>query len=144
LALDCALRGFKFAPDNAMNEFALAMAYMFNRQWVLGLKHLEARFAYRLRNYLQYPYPKWDGAADKQVFLASDQGIGDTLSFSSAFILAGLKTVPLRVEVYQQPASGTVFRASCQRRASAPSSCMPRYSRNCSCCSSARFSIFRI
>jgi hypothetical protein len=32
---------------------------------------------------------------------------GDTLSFSSAFILAGLKTVPLRVEVYQQPASGT-------------------------------------
>ena len=82
LALDCALRGFKFAPDNAMNEFALAMAYMFNRQWVLGLKHLEARFAYRLRNYLQYPYPKWDGAADKQVFLASDQGIGDTLSFS--------------------------------------------------------------
>jgi hypothetical protein len=81
-ALDCAKRGFKLAPDNAMNEFALGMAYMFNRQWAAGLKHNEARFAYRMRNYLQYPYPKWDGSADKQVYLGSDQGIGDTLSFS--------------------------------------------------------------
>jgi tetratricopeptide (TPR) repeat protein len=81
-ALDCAKKGFALAPDNAMNEFALGMAYMFNREWAKGLKHNEARFAYRLRNYLQYPYPKWDGAPDKQVYLVSDQGIGDTLSFS--------------------------------------------------------------
>jgi len=81
-ALSCALRGYKLAPDNAMNEFALGMAYMFNRQWAKGLHHNEARFAYRLRNYLQYPYPKWQGEPDKQVYVVSDQGLGDTLSFS--------------------------------------------------------------
>jgi tetratricopeptide (TPR) repeat protein len=81
-ALNCAIRGFDLSPDNAMHEFALAMAYMYDKQWAKGFKHYESRFAYRLRNYLQYPYPKWDGTPDKQVFLASDQGIGDTLAFS--------------------------------------------------------------
>ena len=81
-AVSCARRGFKLAPDNAMNEFALGMALMFDRQWVEGLAHNEARFEYRLRNYLQYPYPKWKGEAGKQVYVVADQGIGDTLSFA--------------------------------------------------------------
>lgn len=101
IALSCALKGHELAPDNAMNEFALGMAYMFDRQWAKGLKHNEARFAYRLRNYLQYPYPKWDGAPGKQVYVVADQGIGDTLSFAR-FLPAACKRAKF-VHAYVQP-----------------------------------------
>jgi len=81
-SVQCAQRAFELAPQTAMNEFALGMAYAFNRQWKLGFKHLESRFAYRLKNYLQYPYPKWIGEEGKHVYVLADQGLGDTLSFS--------------------------------------------------------------
>jgi|ERR1700722_1010703 len=100
-ALSCALRGFKLDPKNPINEFALAMAYLFDRQWAKGFQHLESRFAYRLRNYLQYPYPKWKGEPDKQVFIAADQGIGDTLSFAR-FLPAACKRAKY-VHAYVQP-----------------------------------------
>ena len=100
-AVSCAQRGFKLAPDNAMNEFALGMAYMFDRQWAMGLKHNESRFAYRLKNYLQYPYPKWNGEEGKQVYVVADQGIGDTLSFSR-FLPAACKRAAF-VHAHIQP-----------------------------------------
>ena len=100
-AVSCAQRGFKLAPDNAMNEFALGMAFMFDRQWARGLKHNESRFAYRLKNYLQYPYPKWNGEEGKQVYAVADQGIGDTLSFSR-FLPAACKRAAF-VHAHIQP-----------------------------------------
>ena len=100
-AVSCAQRGFKLAPDNAMNEFALGMACMFDRQWAKGLKHNESRFAYRLKNYLQYPYPKWNGEEGKQVYVVADQGIGDTLSFSR-FLPAACKRAAF-VHAHIQP-----------------------------------------
>jgi len=99
-ALSCALQGFKLSGI-AMNEFALGMAYLFDRQWAKGFKHLEARFAYRLKNYLQFPYPKWNGEPDKQVYLSADQGIGDTLSFAR-FLPAACKRAKF-VHAHIQP-----------------------------------------
>jgi hypothetical protein len=47
-----------------------------------GFKHFEIRFQWRLHQFLQYPYPRWTGETGKTVFLVSDQGLGDTLSFA--------------------------------------------------------------
>ena len=63
-------------------EAALAFALLFNRKFAEGFKHFEIRFKWRLHSFLQYPYPKWEGEDDKTLFLVSDQGLGDTLSFS--------------------------------------------------------------
>jgi hypothetical protein len=100
-AVSCAERGCKLSPKNPMNEFALGMALMFDRQWAKGLKYNESRFGYRLRNYLQFPYPKWNGEEGKQVYLAADQGIGDTLSFAR-FLPAACKRAKF-VHAYVQP-----------------------------------------
>jgi hypothetical protein len=50
---------------------------------------------------LQYPYPKWDGTAGKQVYVVADQGIGDTLSFAR-FLPAACKRAKF-VHAYVQP-----------------------------------------
>jgi hypothetical protein len=64
------------------NEIALAFALMFDRQFAAGLKHFEKRFSWRLQHYLHAPYPQWQGEAGGTLFLMSDQGLGDTLSFA--------------------------------------------------------------
>ena len=81
-AAACARKAYALKPDDALIEFGLGLALMFNREIEDGLKHMEARFRYRLRNYLQYPYPKWDGVSGRTIFLVADQGLGDTLSFA--------------------------------------------------------------
>lgn len=63
-------------------EIGLAFALMYSRKLAAGLKHFEARFEYVLRDFLAYPYPRWDGEKDKTVYLVSEQGMGDALSFS--------------------------------------------------------------
>lgn len=64
-------------------ETGLAFAYLFAGDYALGLKHFEARFPYRLPAYLSYPYPRWDGERlSGTLFVAADQGIGDTLSMA--------------------------------------------------------------
>ena len=69
-------------PEDPMVEMALAFSYLFLGRFVEGFKHFEARFPYKLRNYLNFPYEKWRGEPDKTVFLVADQGLGDTISFS--------------------------------------------------------------
>ena len=81
-AVACARRGYEMEPDNPTNEIAYAFALLFDRQLAEGFKHFEVRFKWRLHSFLQYPYPKWLGEADKTVFLVADQGLGDTISFS--------------------------------------------------------------
>ena len=68
----------------------LAFALLFDRQLAEGFKHFESRYAYRLVNFLKYPYPRWEGESDKTVFLVSDQGLGDTLSMTR-FVRAACK-----------------------------------------------------
>lgn len=64
------------------NEIALAFALLFDGQYQEGFRRFEKRFAWRLHNYLQFPYPKWEGESALTVYLSADQGLGDTLSFA--------------------------------------------------------------
>lgn len=77
-----ARHAFKADPKNPQTEMALAFALLFNRKFAEGFKHFERRFEYKLKDYLQYPYPKWAGEPGKTVYLCNDQGLGDTLSFA--------------------------------------------------------------
>jgi tetratricopeptide (TPR) repeat protein len=63
-------------------EIGLAFSLMYARRFAEGLKHFEARYEYVLQQFLSYPYPQWQGEPGKTVFLISEQGMGDALSFS--------------------------------------------------------------
>lgn len=80
--LDCARRANELAPDDLNTHIALAFSYLQNGRYAEGLKWFEARFPWRLKQYLNYPYPKWDGENDKTVIVMADQGLGDTLSYA--------------------------------------------------------------
>lgn len=82
-AVSCARKLVELSPPgDALAEFGLSFALLFNRQFKEGLKAFEARFTYRLKQYLHYPWPKWKGEDGKTVFLVADQGLGDTLSYA--------------------------------------------------------------
>lgn len=80
-AIEKAEKAFALDPS-PMIESGLALLLLFDRQFARGLKHFEARFAYKLQNFLQYPYPKWRGEEGATVLLVADQGLGDTLSYA--------------------------------------------------------------
>lgn len=81
-ALSCAKRARETAPDDPQYEYNLAFAHLFNGDFAEGLKHFESRFEHRLKQYTQYPFPRWRGEKDAVVFVVADQGLGDTLSFA--------------------------------------------------------------
>jgi tetratricopeptide (TPR) repeat protein len=81
-AVRAARKGYALAPDDPQSEMALSFALLFNREFEEGFKHFECRFKYKLHNFLNYPYPPWNGEPDKTVFLVADQGLGDTISFA--------------------------------------------------------------
>jgi hypothetical protein len=80
--LKAARKCFELDPSHINCEIALAFGLLFNQQWAEGLKHFESRFPWRLQNFLQFPYPKWEGETGATLFLAADQGLGDTLSYA--------------------------------------------------------------
>lgn len=82
LSLVHAKMAFDLEPTNPIVETALAFAYLYAGDFATGLKHFEARFPYRLQHFLQYPFPKWNGEEGKTLYLVSEQGLGDALSFS--------------------------------------------------------------
>lgn len=75
-------KAIELEPKNALYEFGLALALLFNEEYEEGYRRFESRFEYRLHNFLKYPYPKWDGTPGKTLFLVADQGLGDTLSYA--------------------------------------------------------------
>lgn len=81
-AVSCALKANELLPDDPTAHIALAFAYMHNRQMAEGLKYFEARFRYKLHQYLSFPFTRWKGERDRTIFIAADQGLGDTLSFA--------------------------------------------------------------
>jgi tetratricopeptide (TPR) repeat protein len=81
-AVGAARKAFELKGADPVVEIGYAFTLLFDEQYALGLKHFESRFPYKLKNFLQYPYPKWLGEEDKTVFLVADQGLGDTLSFA--------------------------------------------------------------
>jgi tetratricopeptide (TPR) repeat protein len=75
-------RGLELDPDNATIETAHALNLLFAGRLRPGLQHFEARFRYRLKHFLTFPYPQWTGEEGKTLYLVADQGLGDTLSFA--------------------------------------------------------------
>lgn len=111
-SLDAAQRGYDMDPTDNKLQMGLAFAHLFARNYAEGLKHFEARYEYKLRSFLAYPYPKWQGESDKIVFLVADQGIGDTLSFSR-FVKLACRRAKF-VHIGAQPELLRLFAASFQ------------------------------
>lgn len=86
--LEAAEMAYALEPTNPVVEVAYAFAHLYSRNLATGLKHFEARYAYKLKSYLQFPYPKWEGQDGGTVYLDADQGLGDTLSFARFVPLA--------------------------------------------------------
>lgn len=103
-AIECAKKAHDLEPGNPTIQTGLAFAYLFGRDYKRGLKHFEARFAYKLPHFLSYPYPKWTGQSTvgKTLFLVADQGLGDTLSFAR-FVPQVAKRFKKIVMMIQQP-----------------------------------------
>lgn len=99
-AVEAARNGYRLKPDPT-SEIVYAFALLFNRQLAEGFKHFEARFAWKLHSFLQYPYPKWQGESGKTVFMVADQGLGDTISFSRFVHLAAKRA--RFIHAYVQP-----------------------------------------
>jgi tetratricopeptide (TPR) repeat protein len=112
-AIASALTAFKLGPELAAIEVQLAFALMMAGRYADGLRHFERRFEYRLKNFLNYPYPKWTGEDGKTLFLVADQGIGDTLSFSRFVPSAAARCKFIHMAV--QPELARLFRASFQK-----------------------------
>lgn len=80
--VSCALKALELAPEDPTVRVSLAFALMHNRQFAEGLKYFEDRFRYKLHQYLAFPFTRWRGEKDKTIFIAADQGLGDTISFA--------------------------------------------------------------
>lgn len=89
-ALAAAQRAHQLDPANPTVGVALAFALLHKKLYADGLMHFEARFPYKLTQFMNYPYPKWQGEKDADLFLVSDQGIGDSIDFLR-FVPAALK-----------------------------------------------------
>lgn len=81
-AVECARKANELQPDDPTIMVALAFSLMHDRQFAEGLKYFEERFRYRLHQYLVFPFTRWRGEPNKTIFIAADQGLGDTLSFA--------------------------------------------------------------
>ena len=97
-SLNYAKVAYELSPD-VTTRMALAFAHLFNGDYAKGLELFEARFEYKLKHFLSYPYPQWKGEAGKNVFLVSDQGIGDALSFARFIPLAASRADFLTIMV---------------------------------------------
>lgn len=82
LSIECARKAYQINGGDATCEMNLAFSLLFGRKFAEGFKHFEARFKYKLKEFLQYPYPKYAGEENRTVYLCLDQGLGDTLSFA--------------------------------------------------------------
>lgn len=112
-AVSHARRAFMIDPANPAIEVQLGFALLHVGEYAEGLKHFERRFEYRLKHFLDYPYPRWAGERDKTLFLVSDQGIGDTLSFSRFLPMAAERCKFIHAVVH--PELVRLFRASFQK-----------------------------
>lgn len=89
-------------PDNAVAEVSLAFAHFYSGDFMSGLKHFEARFPYRFPHFMNYPYPKWEGEEGKTIFLVSEQGVGDALSFSRFIEMAAQRSAFIHIVVQKE------------------------------------------
>ena len=81
LELSMAKEGFRLCPEPA-TELGLAFALLFNGRYADGLRHFEARFPHTLPQYLNLPWPRWDGGHVGTLLVLCEQGLGDTVSMA--------------------------------------------------------------
>lgn len=91
-AVSCAIKANDLLPDDPTAQIAMAFALMHDRQMAEGLKYFEARFRYKLHQYLSFPFTRWHGESGRSIFIAADQGLGDTLSFARFVIPAAARS----------------------------------------------------
>ena len=77
-----ARRAMALAPDSLQSQMALAFALCFDECVYDGLLAYEARIPGRMPEFQGYPLPRWDGRVVKKLFVAAEQGLGDTLQFA--------------------------------------------------------------
>ena len=77
-----AWRGYELAPNNPIIQTGLAFALLFAGDFAEGLKQFEARIAYKLPLLMNMPYVRWDGGRVDTLLIESDQGSGDSLSYT--------------------------------------------------------------
>lgn len=108
-SLASAKKAFAMSPEPVC-ETGLAFAYLHKKDWANGLKHFEARYSYKLPQYLSYPYPQWRGEdlTGKKIFVVAEQGMGDTISFSR--FLPEMARRAERVSLFVQPEILRLFR----------------------------------
>jgi hypothetical protein len=97
--LEAARKAHELTPDDLNTHVAMAFAHLFNGFYAEGLQWFEARYPWRLQQYVQFPYPKWEGEPGKTVFIDADQGMGDTLSFSRFIEPAAYRAKYLHVRI---------------------------------------------
>lgn len=85
--------------ERVLSEALLSFALLFDRQFVEGFKRFEIRFRWRLHNFLSYPYAggSWKGEKDKTIFLVSEQGLGDALSYARFVPMAAARARYLHI-----------------------------------------------
>lgn len=89
-AVGKATNGFNLGPS-PVTELGLAFSLLFAGRYADGLRHFEARFPYKLTSFEHYPYPRWDGNHVNRLFIAAEQGLGDTLGFARFVALAAAR-----------------------------------------------------
>lgn len=82
-SLGYALQAYEMSQEPIV-QTGLGFAYLFFGDYAEGLKHFEGRFGYKaeLQHYLSWPYPRWNGGKVDRLFVVSEQGLGDTISFA--------------------------------------------------------------
>ena len=80
-ALRSAQRGVDLCIDgNPIHAMSLAFCHLFRGELQKGLYYYDARFRYKLQQFLSYAYPIWKGEKVDTLFLRAEQGIGDTIT----------------------------------------------------------------
>lgn len=80
-AVKYAQRGLDLCNDgNPIHAMSLAFTHLFRGELQRGLDLYQARFRYKLQQFLAYAYPLWNGEHVGTLFLRAEQGIGDTIT----------------------------------------------------------------
>ncbi len=77
-----ARRAMAISPHDLQSQMALAFALCFDGCVYDGLLAYESRIPGRMPEFQGYPLPRWDGRRVKKLFIAAEQGLGDTLQFA--------------------------------------------------------------
>ena len=69
-------------PSELQAQMAYAFAMAFEGQLYTALLAYESRIPGRMPEFQSYPIPRWDGSNIKKLFVAAEQGLGDTIQFA--------------------------------------------------------------